>query len=324
MDRDNRWDRVEKCYHAIAYRQALRFKNPLEYIEQSYKQGTTDEFILPAINEEYEGIKEEDGLLHMNFRADRVRQLLSAFILPEFTFFNRGTPIKWAAIAGMVEYSDILTPYCPAFFPPLNIQQSLGEIISNEGLKQLRVAETEKYAHVTFFFNGGREESFKGEDRLLIPSPQVPTYDLKPEMSAYEVTEKLIAAHHKNNYDLIVVNYANPDMVGHTGNLEASIKAVEAVDKCLSELSQLIDQKGGFLVVTADHGNVEQVYDETTHQPHTAHTLNPVPLVIYGQQTGRITLEKGKLSDIAPTVLELMGLPRPPAMTGKSLISIIS
>lgn len=320
MDRDKRWDRIEKAYQAIAFGEAPVFSDPLTYITQNYAQDRGDEFILPAIIEGYHGINPGDGLFHMNFRSDRVRQLLSAFVLPEFSAFNRGNVPDLSAIAGMTEYSETLVPYCPALFPPIDIQESLGEIISRHRLKQLRAAETEKYAHVTFFFNGGQEKIFPGEDRLLIPSPQVATYDLKPEMSAREVTEKLIEAHHKNNYDLVVVNYANPDMVGHSGNLEASIKAVETVDECLAQLCQLIDEKGGFLIVTADHGNVEQIYDEEMKQPHTAHTLNPVPFVIYGKDAQNLTLQSGQLSDVAPTILKLMGLPQPKAMTGKSLI----
>lgn len=320
MDRDKRWDRVEKAYRAIAHGEGPAFTDPLAYIEQNYAQNTGDEFILPAVASGYRGINKGDGILHMNFRADRVRQLLSAFVLPEFSGFDRGDPLGLSAVAGMAAYSETLDPYCPAFFPPIEIRESLGEIVSQHGLKQLRAAETEKYAHVTFFFNGGQEKTFPGENRLLVPSPQVATYDLKPEMSAYEVTEKLIEAHHKNHYDLSVVNYANPDMVGHSGNLEASIKAVETVDKCLAQLCLLTDEKKGLLIVTADHGNVEQIHDEETDQPHTAHTLNPVPFVIYGERAQGLSLQTGQLSDIAPTILALMGLPQPIVMTGKSLI----
>jgi 2,3-bisphosphoglycerate-independent phosphoglycerate mutase len=322
MDRDKRWDRVKKAYDAIAFGEAPVFSNPLIYIAQNYAQEIGDEFIFPTIMEDYQGINPGDGLLHMNFRADRVRQLLSAFVMPEFTAFDRRNNPDLSAIAGMTEYSEALNPYCPALFSAIDIQESLGEIVSQHHLKQLRAAETEKYAHVTFFFNGGQEKVFPGEDRLLVPSPQVATYDLKPEMSAYELTEKLIEAQHQNNYDLIVVNYANPDMVGHSGNLEASIKAVETVDDCLAQLCHLIDEKGGLLIITADHGNVEQIHDEETNQPHTAHTLNPVPFVIYGKDAQTLSLHPGQLSDIAPTVLKLMELPQPIAMTGKNLISV--
>ena len=303
MDRDNRWERTEKSYRAIAYGDAPRFDDPLAYIEQCYAQDMTDEFIIPAVAGDYQGIQEKDGLLHMNFRADRVRQLLSAFTLPLFQGFERGEPLEFSAIAGMTKYSDDLASHCSIFFPPLTIDESLGEIISLQGFKQLRAAETEKYAHVTFFFNGGLETPFLGEERLLIPSPLVATYDLKPEMSAFELTERLIEAHLKNHYDFIVVNYANADMVGHSGNFEASLKAVETIDQCLSRLCQLTDETDGILAITSDHGNIEQIYDPKTGQAHTAHTLNPVPFLIYGNKARNLSLQPGQLSDVAPTLL---------------------
>ncbi len=321
MDRDQRWDRTEKAYRALVEGQAPSFQDPLAYIEENYHQNITDEFILPAIAEGHTGIAEGDGLFHCNFRSDRVRQLLSSLVLPDFTSFDRHGCEPFESVLGMAQYADHLNPYCPALFPPQKIEKSLGEIISKQGLKQLRAAETEKYAHVTFFFNGGQEQVFEGEDRLLVPSPRVATYDLKPEMSAHELTEKLIQAQHDHAYDLIVVNYANADMVGHSGNLEASIKAVETLDACLSQLCELVDKTQGVLLVTADHGNVEQIYDPETKQPHTAHTLNPVPLVIYGLQKSKISLQDGQLCDVASTILDIMGLTQPAEMTGRTLIS---
>lgn len=323
MDRDGRWERLEKAYRAIVEGESSVFSDPLAYIEQNYQQNITDEFIMPAVCQGYLGINSHtDGVFFANFRADRVRQLASALVMPVFSFFTRGDDLPVMLALGMAEYSDTLTPYCPPLFPAQSIEHSLGELVSNQGLKQLRAAETEKYAHVTFFFNGGQEKNFPGEDRLLVASPKVATYDLKPEMSAAELTQKLIQTQRDQSYDLIVINYANADMVGHSGNLRASIKAVETLDHCLSQLCALVDETQGVLLITADHGNVEQTFDATIQQPHTAHTLNPVPFVMYGS-THALTSDLGQLCDVAPTILELMNISQPVEMTGKSLLSKI-
>jgi 2,3-bisphosphoglycerate-independent phosphoglycerate mutase len=254
-----------------------------------------------------------------NFRADRARQILTALLDPAFDGFQRKHMAKFAATLGMVEYSTGLAKFMPALFPPAELTDTLGEIASKAGLKQLRIAETEKYAHVTFFFNGGEERLFPGEERILVPSPKVATYDLKPEMSAYEVTDKLVAAIEADGFDLIVVNFANTDMVGHSGNLQAAIKAVEAVDRCLGRLRAAVEAKGGAILITADHGNAETMVDPVTGEPHTAHTLNRVPVIVVGAPGRRVT--DGKLADVAPTLLELMGLPKPAIMTGRSLLA---
>jgi 2,3-bisphosphoglycerate-independent phosphoglycerate mutase len=254
-----------------------------------------------------------------NFRADRARQILTVLLDPAFDGFPRKHRAKFAAVLGLVEYSSALAKFMPCVFPPAELSETLGEIAAKAGLKQLRIAETEKYAHVTFFFNGGEERLFPGEERILVPSPKVATYDLKPEMSAYEVTDKLVAAIESDQFDLVVVNYANTDMVGHSGNLQAAIKAVEAVDKCLGRLRAAVQAKGGALLITADHGNAEMMEDPETHQPHTAHTLNRVPVIVLGAGQRRVI--DGRLADVAPTLLELMNLPKPAAMTGRSLLA---
>ncbi len=318
MDRDKRWDRVQKAYEAVVFGDAPHIADPLFYIEQNYENDITDEFIPPAVLKGYPGIQKNDGLLVANFRADRMRQILAALLLPEFSEFERGPRIDFSATLGMVEYSEQLTPLIPPLFPPETIRESLGEIVSTKGLKQLRIAETEKYAHVTFFFNGGREEVFPGEDRILIPSPKVATYDLQPEMSASEVTDRLIVSIRQGRYDLIVVNYANADMVGHTGDMKAAIKAVECVDHCLGRLEEVILEVGGALLITADHGNIELMLDPETKSPHTAHTVNLVPFLLALDRREDFSLKNGKLSDVAPTILELLDLPKPALMTGKS------
>jgi len=256
-----------------------------------------------------------------NFRADRVRQLLTALLDPAFTGFPRSRTLKFAAALGMTEYSTALKPFITALFPPEELRHVLGAIVAENGLKQLRIAETEKYAHVTFFLNGGEETPYPGEDRILVPSPKVATYDLKPEMSAYEVTDRLVGAIEGDKYDLIVVNFANTDMVGHTGDLAAAIKAVEAVDHCLGRVRDALKKVGGAMLVTADHGNAEMMEDPVTHQPHTAHTLNRVPIVLVNGPAGSIRKQDGQLADIAPTILALMGLAQPKEMTGQSLLS---
>ena len=266
------------------------------------------------------GMADGDGLLMANFRADRVRQILTALLHPGFDAFPRVRVVHFAAAAGLTEYSTALNPFLTTLFPPESRRHVLGELVSEAGLKQLRIAETEKYAHVTFFLNGGEETQYLGEERILVPSPKVATYDLKPEMSAFEVTDRLVAAIDSGKFDLIVVNYANTDMVGHTGNLAAAIKAVEAVDKCLGRLRDAVVRAGGVMLITADHGNAETMEDPETHEPHTAHTLNRVPVVLLNGPAEVRELRDGRLADIAPTLLALMQLPQPKEMTGRVLL----
>jgi 2,3-bisphosphoglycerate-independent phosphoglycerate mutase len=317
MDRDKRWERVQKAYETIVNAHPQE-SDALTYLHQTYDEGLTDEFIPPVALETYTGMKDGDGLLMGNFRADRARQILTAFLDPQFQGFERSQRIKFAAVLGLAEYSESLNAWMDTLFPPEMPREVLGEIIANHGLKQLRIAETEKYAHVTFFLNGGREDIFPGEERILIPSPQVATYDLQPEMSAYELTDRLVEAIESQTYALIVVNYANADMVGHTGNFEAAQKAIEAVDQCLGRLMKACEKTKACLIVTADHGNAEVMYDEALDSPHTAHTLNPVPFVMF--QGPHTSLESGTLSQIAPTILEILDLPIPAAMTSSSLL----
>lgn len=317
MDRDKRWERVQKAYTTLT-EGIPHTKNALSYLHQNYKDGVTDEFIPPAAIGNYQGMKDGDGLLMAHFRADRARQILTAFLDPNFQGFERPRRVHFSAALGLTEYSETLNTWIKTLFTSASPQDTLGEIISHQGLKQLRIAETEKYAHVTFFFNGGQEDVFPGEDRILIPSPPVATYDLKPEMSAYELTDQLVEAIESQKYALIVVNYANTDMVGHSGNFEATQKAVEAVDTCLGRLKKAVEKTQACLILTADHGNAETMYDDTLHSPHTAHTLNPVPFVLF--QGPKDSLHKGNLSDIAPTILQILGLPQPSLMTGHSLL----
>jgi 2,3-bisphosphoglycerate-independent phosphoglycerate mutase len=318
MDRDQRWERVELGYNALFGEAQYRAESAVAAVEAAYARDETDEFVKPTVIDGFTGIKDGDGLLMGNFRADRARQILTALLDPAFDSFKRKHVARFAAALGMVEYSSALAKLMPALFPPAELGDTLGEIAAKAGLKQLRIAETEKYAHVTFFFNGGEERLFPGEERILVPSPKVATYDLKPEMSAYEVTDKLAAAIESDRFDLIVVNFANTDMVGHSGDLAAAIKAVEAVDRCLGRLRAAVEAKGGAMLITADHGNAEMMTDPATGQPHTAHTLNRVPVVVVGAP-GRKVVD-GKLADVAPTLLELMGLPKPASMTGRSLL----
>jgi 2,3-bisphosphoglycerate-independent phosphoglycerate mutase len=261
-----------------------------------------------------------DGLFIANFRADRVREIAAALLDPDFAGFSRPELIAFAAALGLVEYSTDLNRVLATLFPPEDLEDTFGEMVSRAGLTQLRIAETEKYAHVTFFFNGGRETVFSGEERILVPSPKVPTYDQQPEMSALEVTDKLVGAIRSGGFDVIVVNYANTDMVGHTGSLGAAVEAVEAVDTCLGRLSAAVENAGGTLVITADHGNAEMMRDPQTGEPHTAHTINPVPFIIVNPPKDVRLLHDGRLSDVAPTLLDILGLPKPAAMTGHSLI----
>jgi 2,3-bisphosphoglycerate-independent phosphoglycerate mutase len=274
----------------------------------------------PTVIGDYRGITDGDGLIMANFRADRVRQILAALVDPRFDGFARKRRAAFASVVGITDYGGGLDGFMATLFPPLDLSATFGELVSAAGLRQLRIAETEKYAHVTYFFNAGREQPFEGEDRILVPSPRVATYDLVPAMAAAEVTDRLVAAIASGRYDVVVVNYANADMVGHTGNHRAAIAAIEAVDGCLGRLVQAVAAAGGTLLVTADHGNAEQMFDDGTGQPHTAHTLNRVPVVLVGAPDVA-GLRDGRLADVAPTLLELLGISRPAAMTGSSLIA---
>jgi 2,3-bisphosphoglycerate-independent phosphoglycerate mutase len=320
MDRDKRWDRVERAYDALVDGRGETAADPLAAIDRAYDAGQNDEFVLPTIIASYGGMKDGDGIICANFRADRVRETLAALLDPGFTGFGRARAVRFAAATGMTEYSSDLKPFLTALFPPEDLTDTFGEAVARAGLRQLRIAETEKYAHVTFFFNGGRETPFPGEERILVPSPKVATYDLKPEMSAFEVTDRLVDAIEAGRFDVVVLNYANADMVGHSGDLGAAIKAVEAIDACLGRLSAATERAGGCILVTADHGNVEMMRDPQTGQPHTAHTTNPVPVMLVNPPPDVLALENGRLADIAPTLLALLGLKQPTAMTGRSLL----
>ncbi|SIO50549.1 phosphoglycerate mutase [Rhodovulum sp. ES.010] len=318
MDRDNRWERVQLAYHAMANGLGEEVETPVEAVTAAYARGETDEFIEPSVIGDPPGMKDGDGLFCLNFRADRAREILRAFAQPDFDAFETGKRPDFSALLGMVEYSSDHNRWMQTVFPKREIVNTLGEWVAKQGLRQFRLAETEKYPHVTFLLNGGKEEPEQGEDRFMPPSPKVATYDLQPEMSAREVTDRLVEAIGQG-YDLIVVNYANPDMVGHTGVLEAAMKACEAVDRGLGRALEALDRAGGAMIVTADHGNCETMVDPETGGPHTAHTLNPVPVILVGGPAGA-RLRGGRLCDLAPTVLELMDLPKPPEMTGESLI----
>jgi 2,3-bisphosphoglycerate-independent phosphoglycerate mutase len=323
MDRDKRWERVAKTYDVIVDAQGQKSADWAQAIDAAYAAKTTDEFVLPAALGNYAGMHDGDGVLMANFRADRARQLLHALLDKNFDGFARARVMKFAAALGLVEYSEALNPLIPAMFSAETLANNLGEIVARAGMAQLRIAETEKYAHVTFFFNGGREEPFAGEERILVPSPNVATYDLQPEMSAVALTDKLIAAIDSRRFDLIVVNYANTDMVGHSGNLAAAMKAVEAVDACLGRIAAAVEKCDGALLVTADHGNAECLHDDDTEQPHTAHTLNLVPCILAGPRFKNAPkqLGHGVLADIAPTLCALLELPQPAEMTGRNLLA---
>ena len=319
MDRDNRWDRVERAYDAMIRGDAGEADAAVAAVEAAYARGETDEFIQPTVIVPYAGVAEGDGVFCLNFRADRAREILAAIAQPGFDGFDTGARVSFAALLGMVEYSEVHNAFMTAAYPKAAIVNTLGEWVARQGLTQFHLAETEKYPHVTFFLNGGKEEPWAGEDRFMPKSPKVATYDLQPEMSADEVTDKFVEAIEKG-YDLIVTNYANPDMVGHTGDLQAAIAACEAVDRGLARVVAALNKAGGAMIVTADHGNCEVMVDPVTGGPHTAHTTNPVPVALVGGPAGA-ALRNGRLADLAPTLLQLMELPVPPEMTGKSLIA---
>ena len=318
MDRDQRWERVEQAWNAIAEaRSEWRAATASAALEASYARDESDEFVKPTVIGDYPGVRDGDCVIFINFRADRAREITRAFVQADFDGFARRAP-ELSAFVAMTQYLEGL-PVRIAF-PPEHPSQILGEVLSRAGLTQLRIAETEKYAHVTFFLNGGREEPFEGEDRILIPSPHVATYDLQPEMSEPEVATALDKAIRSGRYDVIFCNLANPDMVGHTGDMNAAIRAVEAVDHCLGVVGDALDATGGELLLTADHGNVEQMRDPAAGQMHTAHTTNPVPLVYRGRKA--TLAEHGSLRDVAPTMLYLLGLAQPAEMTGRSLVRL--
>lgn len=319
MDRDKRWDRVSKAYNAIVEAEGTHFADAQAAIADAYANKVYDEFILPTVIGDYTGVKDGDGVLCFNFRADRVREILGAMLDPSFSGFERKRAVRYSAAVGMTQYSEELDKLIQTIFPPQSFPNILGEVAAKAGRKQLRMAETEKYPHVTYFLNGGREDPYAGEDRIMVPSPKVATYDLQPEMSAPELTAKAVEAIESGKYDLIILNYANPDMVGHTGSMLAAIKAVETVDTGLGQIADAIEKAGGALLATADHGNCEMLRDPQTGGPHTSHTTGPVPVMVMGG--GNVTLRDGRLADIAPTLLELMDLPKPAEMTGTSLIN---
>ncbi len=319
LDRDNRWERVARAWRAMALGQSdNRFATASDAIDAGYAQDVTDEFLDPAVIGPYQGMHDGDVLLCFNFRADRVREILAALIDDGFTGFERPDRVQFAAVAGMTQYSDALAGQMDALFAPVALDRILGQVVADAGRTQLRMAETEKYPHVTYFLNGGEETAYPGEDRIMVPSPKVATYDLQPEMSAPELTDRAVAAIAGGTYDLIVMNYANPDMVGHTGVLAAAIRAVEAVDAGLGRIAAAIGQAGGALLVTADHGNCEMMRDPKTGGPHTAHTTNKVPVLLVGAPSGAV-LHDGRLADLAPTLLTLMELAVPAEMNGAAL-----
>lgn len=320
MDRDKRWDRVEKAYNALVKGEGVLAKDPIQAIEESYQQEIFDEFVVPTVitdanDQPLAKIESGDSVIFFNFRPDRARQLTRAIVDDKFDGFK--TDKLDIDFVCMTEYDDTM-PNVKIAFKPEELTNTFGEVVSKLGKKQLRIAETEKYAHVTFFFNGGREEPYPGEDRILVNSPKVATYDLQPEMSAYEVTEKVLEAINSEKYDTIILNFANTDMVGHTGNIDAAIKAVEAVDKCVGEIVEAVQKQNGVLIITADHGNAEQMIDYQTGEPLTSHTTNLVPLILVGMEN--VELKDGRLCDLTPTMLDIMEEQKPKEMTGESLL----
>lgn len=324
MDRDKRWERVKQAYQLLVQGKAhYQATSAEEALQLAYSRGETDEFVqATVIHQEHESrvhIQDGDVVIFMNFRADRARELTEAFIEKDFHGFEREHPPQLSAFICLAEYDKRFN--LPLAFPPESLNHIFADVISKANLKQLRIAETEKYAHVTFFFNGGVEAPFPGEERLLIPSPQVATYDLQPEMSAPQVTDQLVAAIRKKQYDVIICNFANPDMVGHTGDFLATVSAIETIDQCLGKITGALQEVGGECIITADHGNAEMMFDKKTNQPHTAHTSDPVPFIYMGRPA-KIVKKDGKLSDIAPTMLYLLGIGQPREMTGSSIIAL--
>jgi 2,3-bisphosphoglycerate-independent phosphoglycerate mutase len=319
MDRDNRWDRVAQAYDALVDGAGATAPDALAAIAAAHARDVTDEFVPATALAGYAGMRDGDGVLCFNFRADRVREILGALLDPSFAGFARRRVVRFAAAAGMTEYSTALNAFLQTLFASQSMADILGEVVARAGRTQLRMAETEKYPHVTYFLNGGEETPYPGEDRIMVPSPKVATYDLQPEMSAPELTEKAVEAINSQKYELIVLNFANPDMVGHTGSLPAAITAVETVDAALGRIAAAVATQGGALLATADHGNCEMMKDPATGGPHTAHTTNPVPVLLQGGPAGA-TLRDGRLADVAPTLLSLLGLAQPAAMTGRSLL----
>ena len=322
MDRDKRWQRVQKSYEAMVNGNGLKSGSVIKAIEESYQKEVFDEFVEPTVicngDEPIATIGKNDSVIFFNFRPDRAREITRALVDTNFNEFETKKDLDLYFVC-FTNYDETM-PNVHIAFNKEQLKNTFGEYISEKGYTQLRIAETEKYAHVTFFFNGGEEKLFNGEDRILVPSPKVETYDQKPEMSAYEVTDKVIDAINKDKYDCIILNYANTDMVGHTGNLEAAIKAVEAVDECVGKVVKLVESKKGNLLITADHGNAEQMIDYKTGEPHTAHTTNPVPLILVTSNEKLKLKSGGKLADLAPTMLDLMNLEKPEEMTGNSLL----
>ncbi len=320
MDRDKRWERIEKAYKALVEGEGEKAVSSVSAVEDSYQKEIFDEFIIPTVitngEEPVATIGKHDSVIFFNFRPDRAREITRTLVDKEFNEFETRKDLDLYYVC-MTSYDETM-PNVHIAFKKEELKNTFGEYISKQGLAQLRIAETEKYAHVTFFFNGGEEKQYEGEDRILVPSPKVETYDLQPEMSAPEVTEKVLEAINSKKYDCIILNYANPDMVGHTGSLEAAIKAIETVDECVGRVVEAVENTQGVLLITADHGNAEQMVDYKTGEPHTAHTTNPVPLILVGMENAK--LKEGKLADLAPTMLEIMGLEKPQEMTGESII----
>ena len=318
MDRDNRWERVEKAYSAIVYGEGVKESCPVEAVQHSYDNGVTDEFMIPAVIEDGDTVKENDSVIFYNFRPDRAREITRTFVDPEFSGFERKNGFFKVYYVCMTQY-DATMPNVDIAFKPQKLVNTMGEYLSKNGKTQLRIAETEKYAHVTFFFNGGVEKQYEGEDRILVKSPAVATYDMQPHMSAYEVTEKCVDAIKSGKYDMVILNFANCDMVGHTGVFEAAVKAVEAVDWGVKKVTDAIAEMGGVTCITADHGNADRMID-LDGTPFTAHTTNPVPFCVVGYDECKELRAGGVLADIAPTMLDIMGLDQPAEMTGKSMI----
>ncbi len=318
MDRDKRWDRVKKGYDAIAKAEGVKAATSAEAIQASYANKVTDEFVIPAVIGDYPGVKKDDGIIFFNFRPDRAREITHAFTDKTFDGFERVEELVGIPFATMTQYEEGLN--VEVAYPPESVVNGMGETISKAGLTQLRIAETEKYAHVTFFFNGGVEEPYQGEDRCLVPSPKVATYDLKPEMSAPTVTYEVVKAILSEKYDFIILNYANGDMVGHTGVMKAAVKAVETVDVCVGIFVECMKKVGGEVVIIADHGNADKMYDYELKEPFTAHTTNPVPIIVVSDRVKEVN--EGALCDVAPTLLTMAGMEIPSEMTGKNLVTL--